>query len=1465
MKVITEGGAELVLGTVETTPTISLIDYSRRVTDDFGITTVVKRGFARRLSVRLALPTDDVDSVQQQLAGLRATPAQWIADDRFAWLSAHGFYKDFELDLAVPPLSYCTLTVEGFAETETVPDAGGDPAPAGTPSTLRLLQPVEVTSSVLSGSSVPENDHPEWSAVVNYGAGERVIKTSTHRVYESAAGGNLGHDPAAASGRWLDVGPTNRWAMFDQAVGTKTAVDGPISVTLNVSGINAVALLDVTGSSVRVQAAGYDRTLSVEAGAVLFLDLPNVTGQVTVTVQAPAHAAVGTLLIGHAVALGLTEASPTAGITDFSRKEVDDFGEVTVVPRSWAKRMSLRAAIRTDAVDLVANRIASVRGTPSLWIGDTDLDSLTVYGFFKDVSIEVGESVSTLSLSIEGLSEASPVGVLAPNWTDIVDNDPIARPKPEDGATVGAPPGTPVGDRPAEEVTSQLDAQAVQLNAQAVSIDDILVDVDGLFTTYGSTASAAASAETAATQAGIAVGAANTVKAVTLPSTFDAGAEFFTRNYSLNPASAPPLDGWTFPTVAGVGTVARADGGAISGHETLASRGWVQVKPNRTYRCLMTARQTIAPTSGGSQMVAEILGYNADGTYTASPGRSLVAGEQGVTGNYLATVTPAHGWQTFGWIWESGANPAHAYIRPYGLVNWLNGNGAAEVRLLVLEDITESATASAASVTATQKAQVATDGAATATTQANLAVSAGNAIKAITLPSTFDAGAEFFSRDITSPPSTAAPLNGWTLPTVAGVGVVARADGAAISGHDQIVTRGWMPVKPNRVYRALVIMRQTIAPTVGGSQTDTVILAFNADGSYSGQYAGRAMTAGEGPVTKNYSTSLTPAEGWQTFGWIYDSGPNPAFAFIRPYSLVNYNGGNGAVEIRQFLLEDITESEAAKTQAGIAATHVASASGHAAAALSSANLSASIMGKSLPGDFLERGRYWIGWYTDIYNPTIHASKAVKDAAFYDVAGVGRVFDARYHYLSGGDPNAYLGNKGTLPLVAGRTYRFTVRAAVFGNVTNIRPYFNFYDANGNNTGYTQWTFKPQTPAQGWVTHVLTYKHGTDPIQYNGGGNHAQIGAMSDSAGNTGAIADGTGNIQYLLYKLEDITDLAPVEAAVKNEAGAIVEVGKRAMAFAQQTVNAGADSTAFVQLKAETAPGAVTSNVSLGARELHMYNPGPSGDAWVRALSITGGNAELTGGLRAGTYIRLGSGVAWNVALQPKDFAAYDGQVISFGVNLGNVPALQFALNNLAALAAGETYSVYAENLTSTGFTLRAKIITPATPANYSVTNDVDVSTTYGTVNRSVGNGGNPASATGNYTFSLQITGSVVNERDPEPLPGGDYNYYAGQGTVVIGIWAYRSGAWQKVTTITDYFVGADGGAAKTSINVTRSYTVQMGAHPETFGAGIDSRAGMSAATLWDIPSVSWQGGGTPGSTRTATPNNQLTTITVRPQ
>jgi hypothetical protein len=433
MKVITPSGQTFDLGATEEAPTVGIIDYSRRETDDYGVTTVVERSFSRRMSVRLLVPFDEVDSLQQRLAALRATAARWVADDRFACLSFDGFYKEFDVDLNVRPVSWCTMTVEGLAASDPFTDPGDDPAPDGRSSTLQVLKPTLVTDGMLT-SNVPEADYPQWSGSTTYPLGARVLRGDAHRIFESVLPGNIGHDPAADAPEWIDIGPTNRWAMFDRALGSVTSAAGAIVVTLAASAVDAVAVLDVKAATVRVQAGAFDRTESATTGAVTIADIPSTSGPVTVTIAGPGQVEVGTLLIGRLLGLGITEANAGAGITDYSRKEVDEFGEVTIVERAWAKRMTANGLVATEAVDLVFDRIAAVRALPCLWIGQDGLQSLSVYGFFKEFSIELGENVSKLSLSIEGLSTAGKVAPLTASvdWPNV--GDPNGT-KPADNAT----------------------------------------------------------------------------------------------------------------------------------------------------------------------------------------------------------------------------------------------------------------------------------------------------------------------------------------------------------------------------------------------------------------------------------------------------------------------------------------------------------------------------------------------------------------------------------------------------------------------------------------------------------------------------------------------------------------------------------------------------------------------------------------------------------------------------------------------------------------------------------------------------------------------------------------------------------------------------------------------------------------------------------------------------------------------
>ena len=297
---------------------------------------------------------------------------------------------------------------------------------------MRLIRPTTLTDAMLTSSTAPETDYPAWSSATAYAVGARVILTATHRRYEAlAASTNV--SPSTDPTKWLDLGPTNRWAMFDARVGTATSRTGSLQVGLAPGTIDALALIDTEAESATVTLTVdgmqvYSRSQTFNVGGVaidnwfswffellgqktsmLFLDVPvYAAGQLSVTLTRdnPADSvSCGTLLVGRQLSLGDTEHGADIGIIDYSRKETDQFGVTSVTPRAFAKRMTAKVVMPTDAIDDIHRSLAALRATPVLWIGSESFESLTVYGFYKEFSIDIAyPTVSYCSLTIEGLT-----------------------------------------------------------------------------------------------------------------------------------------------------------------------------------------------------------------------------------------------------------------------------------------------------------------------------------------------------------------------------------------------------------------------------------------------------------------------------------------------------------------------------------------------------------------------------------------------------------------------------------------------------------------------------------------------------------------------------------------------------------------------------------------------------------------------------------------------------------------------------------------------------------------------------------------------------------------------------------------------------------------------------------------------------------------------------------------------------
>ncbi len=311
-----------------------------------------------------------------------------------------------------------------------------------------VIPPLTITDAILTSSNVPETDFQEWLVGDSYDFGEKVmVATGTpdvHRNYESLIAGigtNTGIDPTVdqlpaptgtGGANWLDLGATNRWAMFDEIVGTQTTNLTSVDVVLTPGTVvNAVAVLNVSAASIQVivddpiDGVVFDRTIQLNSPEgindwyayyftpiepitdVVLTDLPSfkdATIQV-IALETGETVAVGVLAIGLQAQVGITNHGTGISIKDFSIKQTDTFGNFVILERAFSKRADYAVTVDTDRVAFVQNFLTSIRSVPVVWVGNQDFGSTIIYGFFRDFDIILSSPpISACNIVVEGLA-----------------------------------------------------------------------------------------------------------------------------------------------------------------------------------------------------------------------------------------------------------------------------------------------------------------------------------------------------------------------------------------------------------------------------------------------------------------------------------------------------------------------------------------------------------------------------------------------------------------------------------------------------------------------------------------------------------------------------------------------------------------------------------------------------------------------------------------------------------------------------------------------------------------------------------------------------------------------------------------------------------------------------------------------------------------------------------------------------
>lgn len=297
---------------------------------------------------------------------------------------------------------------------------------------MRVIKSVVTTDAILTSSNIPEDEYPAWVSGTSYTALDKVIYE--HKIYERIVTGVGTITPDLDQINWLDSGYTNRYRMFDNIISSASSRTGGIEFTLTPNQvINGIALLNVNASTVRVvmndsiEGVVYDRTKELRSPSnaidyysyffaplinlgdldtAIFLDLPNKpTATITVYVSAGSGLVeVGEVVYGMQYVVGRTNYGTAIGIKSYSRKEVDEFGKVTVIKRKNSKYADYDVDIDNVNLASVQRLFADIDSVPCVFIGNPEMEELIVYGFYSDFKATISfPTVSKCTLRVEGL------------------------------------------------------------------------------------------------------------------------------------------------------------------------------------------------------------------------------------------------------------------------------------------------------------------------------------------------------------------------------------------------------------------------------------------------------------------------------------------------------------------------------------------------------------------------------------------------------------------------------------------------------------------------------------------------------------------------------------------------------------------------------------------------------------------------------------------------------------------------------------------------------------------------------------------------------------------------------------------------------------------------------------------------------------------------------------------------------
>jgi hypothetical protein len=302
---------------------------------------------------------------------------------------------------------------------------------------MNILMPLTITDAMLTSSTLAEPAASEtaWVSAGTYVAGDKRIRTSTHRVYNCI----LGHTgrtalPEADTTYWEDYDPTSKWAPFDSYVSTPASLASPLTYVLLPGFFDAISMYGLSGTGVTIThkatAGGTvleTRTISLYAESLgLYEYLFGVkspkskivetdfeirpASEVTITVTGTATVAMGMCNIGTYRSLvsdwGGTQYGASVEPVTTSRVSTDSTtGKVTIKRGNAATGLRASVALPLADANYALQSVQEVLDVPVSWIATsaTGYEGLNVFGLGSANLSYAGPDLVQLNINVKGM------------------------------------------------------------------------------------------------------------------------------------------------------------------------------------------------------------------------------------------------------------------------------------------------------------------------------------------------------------------------------------------------------------------------------------------------------------------------------------------------------------------------------------------------------------------------------------------------------------------------------------------------------------------------------------------------------------------------------------------------------------------------------------------------------------------------------------------------------------------------------------------------------------------------------------------------------------------------------------------------------------------------------------------------------------------------------------------------------